>query len=220
MAFITTNPDIHKLTWGREGEMWSPDSFKLLGVATLEDVIEELIQEEIYDEFDHYTSVTNFVEIAENIRLPVVRTLDTKCSQSTQNPKTKAWENGARPSVRTKVARLSGQLADLQRKLLEDISSPVSERSRHLDVCSGREETSVLDLAETGEEISSRCQSPSHLVVMGRQQQQQPSMYKTDLEIKIIDKSADEENRPRWSYKGFKNIVGITAAKQQSGRRT
>lgn len=55
MTFITRQPDYYRANWGNDIPQYLDKSFDLLGIATLEDVIEELIQEEIYDEFDHYT---------------------------------------------------------------------------------------------------------------------------------------------------------------------
>eukprot|EP01054_Gregarina_sp_Poly1_P011372 Gregarina_sp_Poly_1__11371@NODE_961_length_5544_cov_76_439109_g681_i0_p1_GENE_NODE_961_length_5544_cov_76_439109_g681_i0NODE_961_length_5544_cov_76_439109_g681_i0_p1_ORF_typecomplete_len796_score84_16DUF21/PF01595_20/4_1e38CBS/PF00571_28/1_1e04CBS/PF00571_28/0_012CBS/PF00571_28/1_8e04DUF4337/PF14235_6/1_2DUF4337/PF14235_6/7_8e02_NODE_961_length_5544_cov_76_439109_g681_i03362723 len=59
MAFVTPSPEMYKNSWGRPDSQLPaslPPHEQLLGIATLEDVIEELIQEEIYDEFDHYQS--------------------------------------------------------------------------------------------------------------------------------------------------------------------
>eukprot|EP01053_Blabericola_migrator_P008395 Blabericola_migrator_1__8394@NODE_436_length_8493_cov_87_644434_g342_i0_p1_GENE_NODE_436_length_8493_cov_87_644434_g342_i0NODE_436_length_8493_cov_87_644434_g342_i0_p1_ORF_typecomplete_len754_score127_42DUF21/PF01595_20/6_3e38CBS/PF00571_28/5CBS/PF00571_28/0_4_NODE_436_length_8493_cov_87_644434_g342_i036605921 len=59
MAFVTEAPEFHLKYWNTSEcdlPSFSSPTQRLLGIATLEDVIEELIQEEIYDEFDHYQS--------------------------------------------------------------------------------------------------------------------------------------------------------------------
>eukprot|EP01056_Protomagalhaensia_sp_Gyna25_P005147 Protomagalhaensia_sp_Gyna_25__5146@NODE_602_length_3032_cov_20_299365_g465_i0_p1_GENE_NODE_602_length_3032_cov_20_299365_g465_i0NODE_602_length_3032_cov_20_299365_g465_i0_p1_ORF_typecomplete_len681_score106_53DUF21/PF01595_20/1_4e38CBS/PF00571_28/71CBS/PF00571_28/0_00089PRK/PF00485_18/0_13_NODE_602_length_3032_cov_20_299365_g465_i0342076 len=66
MAFVTLSPERHTDNWGNPYSHLSPTPTaqeQLLGIATLEDVIEELIQEEIYDEFDHYHSAAMFPRV-------------------------------------------------------------------------------------------------------------------------------------------------------------
>ncbi|EZG56066.1 putative transmembrane protein [Gregarina niphandrodes] len=64
MAFVTQNPLWHIHNWGRETNedidaSAAEDDRALVGITTIEDIIEELIQEEIYDEFDNYASSYN-----------------------------------------------------------------------------------------------------------------------------------------------------------------
>lgn len=51
IAFVTNQPEEYIKAFKSNSDV--PFHCTLLGIATLEDVIEELIQEEIYDEFDH-----------------------------------------------------------------------------------------------------------------------------------------------------------------------
>jgi len=102
------------------------DTGDAIGIITLEDVIEELIQEEIIDETDVYVDIAKKVRVARLVRTRSKGTLARSSSTSTST----TYSFQGHPQTQSDVVMEMGGCAEISENIPLEVFSPGASRAR------------------------------------------------------------------------------------------